>query len=243
MNRRRFLAGAVAAASAPARSAVPFADGQSFVIEGREHVASDIIVPSPAPLSGTPETASDYAGSVFRRIIDRAETIVSPATPTDRWGRIKGAVRLRLDDGRVTTLQEYLLQAGAARVAPESDDHDFIDRCFTAESAAREAKSGLWSKEGFRIREAARGELAWGFQIYQGVIRSAADPSGRVFFNFGEDFRDDLTASVTKGDFRRWRRAILIENYAGLAVEVRGLVAKINGPSIELLHELQMRIL
>jgi hypothetical protein len=52
-----------------------------------------------------------------------------------------------------------------------------------------------------------------------------------------------VTATLSKGAFRRWRRKDPLESYAGKTVELRGLVGWINGPSIEIRHERQLRLL
>jgi endonuclease YncB( thermonuclease family) len=233
MNRRAFLIGA-AALSAP-----PFADGQSVVIGGAERVLTDIIAPSLHPLSGRAEPFADFAAAALSAAI-LAGAPVDGTGARDRWGRFAGALSWKMN-GRTTTLQEVLLAQGAARVAPQSEDFPFIERCYRAEKAAREAGLGLWRHPAYRVRDAARAEKGWGYQIYAGAVRAAAERGGRVFFNFGDDFRADFTASALRGDFRRWRGRPDAASFVGKTVEIRGFVDWINGPSIELRHELQLQ--
>lgn len=241
MIRRRFLIGAAAIAAAPRHDFIPFSDGQSVLLEGREYLLSDIVVPSSTPLSGKPEPGAEFALAAFDEIRRRG-TIVHAERATDRWGRMTGALAWRLAGGRSTTIQELLLGMGAARVAPESDDLAFIDRCFAVEDAARKASFGSWSEEAWRVRNAARAEWSTGFQIYEGVVKSAAERRGRVYVNFGVDYRTDFTATVTGARFRRWKNRIDAAALVGRKVEARGVVERINGPSIELLHEKQLRL-
>ena len=241
MNRRRFLIGAAAMAASPAPPTPAFSDGRTIILDGREHALSDIIAPSTIPLVGGAEPASDYALAALSEIIKRGAPTAAVTEKQDRWGRISGPVRWRTANGRETTLQEILLAQGAARVAPETGDFAFLDRCFRAEKAARDGGVGLWAVGAYRIRDASKGEMARGFQIYRGVVRKAAEHQGRVYFNFGDDFRSDFTATVRKGAFRRWKTKLDLASAAGWAVEVRGRVERINGPSIELLHEMQLR--
>ncbi len=237
MNRRSFLISAAAAVAAPAKTF----DGRSVMLGGREHVLTDIVAPA-TPLSGGIEPASDFAAAALREIIRQGAPFGPVLTKTDRWGRLEGAIGWRTREGRATTLQEILLAEGAARVAPTSDDLAFIERCYAAERAARDARLGLWAFDAWRIRDAAKAEWSSGYQIYAGVIRAASERKGRVFFNFGDDFRTDFTATVAKGAFRRWTQQPDLLSVAGTRVEVRGLVEAINGPSIELLHAMQMRL-
>lgn len=243
MNRRGLIAGALSLAATGARAAAPFFDGQSVTIGGREHFLSDIVAPSPDVPRAMREYAVDYAAAVFNAAIQRGAPIHSETAPVDRWERLTGPVRWRMPGGRETTLQEILLSQGAARVAPQSDDLDFIDRLYRAEDVARENTLGLWTQSAFRIRDAERGEWSRGFQIYRGVIRAANERNSRIFFNFGADFRTDFTATLSKGALRRWRRKIDYAAAEGRHAEVRGVVERINGPSIELKHEMQLRLI
>lgn len=236
MNRRRFLIGAAAVTAAPAASF----DGQSLMIDGREHALTDILAPKRR--SGGDDPAADFFAAAISEIVRHGAYSGHASTTTDRWGRVEGAIGWRTGEGRETTLQEMLLSQGAARVAPQSDDRQFIERCFAAERAAREARLGLWRSDAWRILDAAKAEWSRGFQIYAGIIRTATERKSRVFFNFGEDFRSDFTASVARGAFRRWRQNTDLASLAGRRVEVRGYVESINGPSIELAHEMQLRL-
>jgi endonuclease YncB( thermonuclease family) len=238
MNRRRFLAAAAAAAANPA---TPFADGQTAVVGGRARVLTDIIVPSARPLSGGPEPGADFASAALEAALARSRDI-DAAGEADRWERLAGPAAIAIA-GRRTTLQEVLLAQGAARVAPQSEDFEFIERCYAAEAAARAGRLGIWRHPAYRIRDAGRAEWARGYQIYAGVVRMASDRGRRIYFNFGEDFRADFTATAERARFRRWRRPIDLEAIVGRRMEVRGYVESINGPSIELRHELQLRLL
>jgi len=246
MDRRGFLiaAAAFAGGAAPPQGAGgQFADGRSVFIGGREFALADAIAPAMSPPAGKPEPAAPVAAAVLERVLGGGERIAGGGERTDRWGRVVGPVGWRRATGETTTLEELLLAEGAARVAPQSDDFGFIARCYAAEDGAREKRLGLWREDAWRVRDAARAEWSEGYQVYRGVIRSASERGGRVFFNFGEDFRRDFTATAARGAFRRWKNRTPLEAYAGASVEARGLVLRINGPSIELKHELQMRVL
>ncbi len=243
MNRREFIGGALTLAATAAHGAGPFIDGQSVTINGREHFLADIVIPSPSGPGSKREFAVDFAAAVFEEAQRRGAPILSETVTLDRWGRIAGPAQWRWPGGRETTLQEVLVSQGAARVAPQSADLPFIDRLYAAEDAARGSALGLWTDSAYRIRDAARGEWSRGFQIYRGVIRAANERASRIFFNFGDDFRTDFTATLSKGGLRRWRRRIDYSATVGKHAEVRGFIERINGPSIELKHEKQLRLI
>lgn len=237
---RRSVLAAAAAVAAPARP--DFFDGQTVHVASAEIVLTDILAPSPARLVGGPEPGARIARAALADILAASRPLAFAAPPRDRWGRLAGPARISRPDGSQSTLQAALLEAGAARVFPQTEDHAILDDFFTLEDAARAAQKGIWAMPEYALRDADDEGRSFGFQIYHGAVRSVSENRGRIFFNFGEDFRSDLTATLTKGAFRRWRRKDPIESYAGRIVELRGMVDWINGPSIELRHERQLRL-
>lgn len=238
MNRRFFLAGAAATTIAPRAPVAPLADGQTIHLGGAERVLSDIIAPA------AHEVGHDIAARALADVLARGGLAPSSSEgKKDRWGRSTGAIGWQSGDGSVDSLQELLLEAGGARVHPQSDDFALIERCFAAEARARTAKAGLWALRRFAPLNANEGPQFSGFQIYEGAIVSASDRKGRVFVNFGADFRSDFTATVRAAAFRRWKSPPELSALAGRRAEVRGYVERINGPSIELKHELQFRLI
>lgn len=240
-TRRSVLAGAAALAAAPGRP--DFFDGQSVIAHGVERVLTDIVAPSPASLRGVFEPGADIALRALGEILAESKPLPGARSPRDRWGRASGPALIVRADGTQSSLQAALLEAGAARVSPQSDEDALLDGYFAAEEAARAAKRGIWSLRAYAVRDATVEDRAFGFQIYRGVIRSTGENKGRVYFNFGGDFRTDVTATVTRGAFRRWRHKNALQSYENRMAELRGLVDWINGPSVELLHERQLRFL
>lgn len=227
MNRREFLL------SSAALAAAPVADGQSISFGGEDYFLSDVVRPKPN------EPAGAFVAAALGALLSKGRATGS-GKARDRWGRLVGPVGI-VFAGRTTTLQELLLAQGAARVFPQSDDFDFIERCYRAENAARAARLGLWGNDAYRLRDANDAEMGFGFEVYAGIVRDANERGSRVFLNFGENFRTDFTTTVTRSSFRRWRGKPEAASFVGRRVEARGLVDWINGPSIELRHEMQFR--
>ena len=238
---RRSLLAAAAVIAAPRRP--DFFDGETIHLDGAELVLTDIVAPAPATPAGGGEPGAEIARAALQDFLATSRPLAFVEPPRDRWGRLSGPARFLRADGGQTTAQAALLEAGAARVSPQTEDAAIIDAYFAAEDAARAAKKGIWAIPAYAVRDAREQRRAFGFQIFRGEIRSTGENRGRVYFNFGDDFRTDLTATVTKGAFRRWRRKDPLATYFGKIVEVRGPVDWINGPSIELRHERQMRLL
>ena len=250
MRRRDLIAGAggvlIASAfhQAGAESQSPASlSGARAIVDGREVRLADILAPATAGGRADPYAAQ------FQRAL--ADTLSHPVRaeesgPVDRWNR--PFVRLYVEHQRgvmLATAQERLVAVGAARTLPESGDHGFIRRLLTLEEAARKTRIGLWGLAPYRVYPATDARRAVGaFSLVEGAPVTAVKRGGRVYLNFGDDYREDFTASVKSGLARAWAKTGLdLETLAGAPLRIRGHVAWINGPSIDLTHPLQIEIL
>ncbi len=236
MLTRRHVVLGCAGAVITGRRTPDLADGQTIWLGDEEHVATDIV----APARGAPGHA--LCVDVLRSVMALKPAGGAGARSTDRWGRLTGPINLLRSDGGKTSAQAELVRHGAARVSPQSDDFDFIEALYDLEDEARDLKSGLWALAPYRVIPAADTSRKWGFQVYDGVIRDAQSRDGRVYFNFGPDYRTDFTVTVRASAQKKWINAQTPADYSGSRVQVRGEALWINGPSIELHHELQLRI-
>lgn len=241
MRRRSFLFGAagLAACAARAKQTRWALGGDVFMDGGTEVRLADILSPRLETLRGGPETHAEAARDSLQELLAGISSLVE-AAPTDRWGR--QVAHIFAGDG--VSLQEKLVLSGAARVRPESANHRFIKALFGAEAEARRHKRGLWRYAVYRIRDAADARDAIGsFNLVEGVVVAAARNGGRIYLNFDEDFRTDFTASVSSTSARRWKKTIDLETLASARLRIRGHVAWINGPSIEIGHPLAVEVL
>ncbi|MCA8888745.1 MAG: thermonuclease family protein [Parvularculaceae bacterium] len=234
LTRRSLVLGATVAVTA--RRTPELSDGQTIWLGDAEHVATDIV----APARDAPGHELSVAALRAIMALPFTEDTGAAGAP-DRWGRKTGPISLVTRGGAVSSVQAELVRRGAARVSPQSDDFAFIDALFALEDGARELKRGLWALPAYRVNPAKDTTRKTGFQIYDGVIREAQTRDGRVYFNFGADYRTDFTVTVRATAQKKWRSGLAPTDYAGKRVQIRGEALWINGPSIELRHELQMR--
>lgn len=244
MRRRAFLAGVVAFGAAPslAKSKIAALSGARFSMDGKEYHLADILAPNPHALGADAEPYFAAARAAFQTMLRDGEIAIDRAIDKTRWGAAIVDAR-RAGDAR--TLQERVIEAGAARVAPQTDNLELIDRLLEAERAARDASRGLWRERAYRVFDAAsaRGAIG-GFHLVEGQVRRAAMARDRFYLNFGDDFRTDFTASARRAIYRRWRDdGFDLEQLDGAHVRIRGYVRDINGPSIELEHKRQVETL
>jgi endonuclease YncB( thermonuclease family) len=163
--------------------------------------------------------------------------------PRDRNGRILAHV-VR-DDG--LWLQEALVRDGWARVYTFPDNRDFAAELLKAESQARAAKRGLWRDDTYAVRAATPEKLAADvgtFQIIEGKVVDTAKVKGRVFLNFGDDFKTDVTVVIPPDVVPMFAKAKLDPlSFKDKTIRVRGYVRSYNGPSIDISHPEQVEVL
>ncbi len=246
MNRRGFLAGAMAmAAGATVRGedlhGAKAISGSRFIIGGQEFLLTDIIAPSAFTLHKTAQVHFAASKAALQLLLQNAALTITDAAPKTRWD-VRMVVARR--NGEERTLQEALIGAGAARVAPQTDNLEFVDRLLTLENGARADRRGLWALREYKIYDADYANGAVGvFQLVEGTVMRAAKAGGRTYLNFGKDYRDDFTASARNALARKWSKTgIDLAALEGRRLRVRGFVDDINGPSIDLQHIKQIEI-
>lgn len=152
----------------------------------------------------------------------------------DRHGR--ALAHLFLSDG--TWIQGAMLRRGMARVYTFPDNRKAADALYAEERAARAAKAGIWSDPYYRIRSPAEAAKDIGtFQLVEGIVVATATVHGRMYLNFGPDWRTDFTVAVGPKTQRLFA-ALGLDPLAlkGHRVRVRGWLKRENGPMIEISH-------
>ncbi len=164
-----------------------------------------------------------------------------PGTRTmDRWGR--ALAHLERDDG--LWIQGEMLRLGWARVYTFPDNRGLAVEMLALEREARAARRGIWANPYYFIVTPERaGKVVNSFQLVEGTVRQAADVKGRVYLNFGEDWKTDFTVTVPA----RVRQALARQGIdpmtlGGKTIRVRGWLKQYNGPAIELTHPEQLEL-
>jgi hypothetical protein len=67
--------------------------------------------------------------------------------------------------------------------------------------------------------------------------------AGRVFVNFGADYRTDFTIAISARDRRHLSKdGVDPATWTGKQIRVRGWLSRLNGPEVELTHAAQIQI-
>jgi micrococcal nuclease len=209
-------------------------DGRALKLEGlRIPAATKDRAPSPIADAAFAELNSLAKGQVVN-----AHAIWPKE---DRYDRVRAQVFA--PDG--TWLQTDLLSKGLARVELSPDRGECYRELYDAEIAARAAHIGMWSDAAYAVRTADNVAADIGtFQIVMGTVLNAATKDGRVYLNFGADWKTDFTVTISPDDMKTFR-AMGVDplGYQGKLIRVRGMVQSLNGPEIEIGNPKQIELL
>jgi endonuclease YncB( thermonuclease family) len=194
-----------------------------------------------------PWPLSDEAKAALSRLtLGRAVTLAYGGRPVDRHGRM--LAHLYLDPGADDAenwVQGRMLEAGMARVYTFADNRDLAGPMYAREDTARRAGRGIWGHPFYQVRGTNQLDaLIDTFQVVQARVRDVAEVDGRVYLNFGADWRTDFTVTLAPRTARLFREeGVEVMAYEGARVQVRGWLERYNGPLIEATHPEQIRML
>ncbi len=158
----------------------------------------------------------------------------------DRHRRILAHVVAK--DG--TWLAAALVTAGLARVRTTADQRSGAARLLALEAEARAARRGLWALAAFRVLDtAAAGSQLDRFHLVEGRVIATSNTKGRLWLNFGSDWRTDFTVALDGAAQRRFKAAG-VDPVAlhGKIIRVRGWLRLYNGPLIDVTHPEQIEV-
>ncbi len=168
----------------------------------------------------------------------RTITLAYGGAEQDRHGRI--LAHLYRADG--VWLQGAMIDAGLARVYSFPDNRSCVRTLQAKEDAARRARIGIWALPYYRIRSVNDLEDDIDtYQVIEGVVQTTADVRGRIYLNFGADWRTDFTATVSEADRKRFpANGAALLRLEGETIRVRGWLSAFNGPNLEVTHPEQI---
>jgi len=126
-----------------------------------------------------------------------------------------------------------------------ADNTALVDRLLRLERDARRAGRGLWALSRYRVRSRAGAhEAVDSWQIVQARVRRGEVVDGRVYLNFGQDWRSDFTVTIPPERRERLAAAgLTADRLQGRRIRVRGWIESYNGPQIEVTHPQQIEVI
>lgn len=185
---------------------------------------------------------AEEAKAVLEQItLDRRLGLAFTGRREDRHGR--RLAHLQREDG--LWVQGELLDRGLARVYSFADNRALIVEMLARERAARAAGRGIWGHPFYALRQAGAAAADIGsFQLVEGRVVEAVRARGRVYLNFGADWRTDFTISIAPKAWKLFEaEGIAPDDYRGRRLRVRGWLKALNGPSIAATHPEQIEVL
>jgi endonuclease YncB( thermonuclease family) len=225
--------------------AVEIVDGDTLVLDDGRNVRLVGIQAPKLPLGRrgfqTWPLADEAKAALAELTLGRELRLAYGGRRTDRHGR--ALAHLETPQGH--WVQGALLAAGLARVYSFADNRAAVPEMLALESQARLDGRGIWALDWYAVRDAETVDAAaGGFQLVEGRVRDAAEVRGRVYLNYGADWRSDFTVFLDRDTVARFRaEGIDPLAYEYRRLRVRGWVKSFNGPMIEVTHSEQIEVL
>ena len=205
------------------------------LVDGRRLRFAGVEAPRPPLVAGRDEVSEAVAAEHEARaalgdLVEGRETTFDRVR-TDRHGRLVGHL---YDTETGQWIEEALVAAGHLRVVPVEGERDCVVRLLPSEAEARAGRRGLWATASHAVVPARAEDLlprVGRFVVSEGRVRSIGRSGGRIWLNFGDDFRRDFAVVMNDKDLDRFRAAGFDALAAkGVRVLVRGVVVQRDGP-------------
>ncbi len=235
-------------------------DGDTLLLDdGREVRLTGIQAPK-LPLGRanfkTWPLAPEARDALAEIVMGKRATLQYGGENIDRHGRVLAHIFIERAGTEPVWAQQEMLRRGLARVYTFRDNRACSEELLTAEKSARAEGLGIWNNAYYDIRNAVNidelSRLVGRFELVEGKVVSAALFRDRLYLNFGEDYRQDFTVTVTGRDVKLFKaeepwtsflddaEGMNASALAGEYVRVRGWVDRYNGPEIEVTHPEQI---
>ena len=217
-------------------------NAKSFLLEdGKTVRLASLQAPNVEDKRGRPgEPLGEVARAKLRQLI-QGQQVRLEVESTDRHGHLVAQV---YDTTQNRWIQEEMLGSGMAMVySLFPDGKAKLPDMLAKEREARTGKRGLWNHPYFQIitPEGAVKHLNR-FKLVEGRVRQISDKGGRIFLNFGDDWKTDFSCLISRGDRRAFKQMDL-KALEGKVIRVRGWVYSYNGPMIDLKWPGQLEII
>ena len=211
---------------------ITLADGRVLTLAGLD---------PPRDTPDNPRLAADAREKIAAWLEGREVAVRALADKPNRFGRIQARLFAAPPGAPAEEIgiAEAILDAGLARYRPDAAAHPCRDLLLAAESAARDAKIGLWADPAYAIlpasERAAFAAPRTGMVLVEGTPISLGETAARFYLNFGPSRGADFAITLSKRGANALEKAsIKVQDLVGRRLRVRGLIDTTFGPQIEL---------
>ncbi len=162
----------------------------------------------------------------------------TPSAKEGRINRMKHKIAHLVRQTDKVWAQGLILKLGLARVRTTVYNAQMAQQMLHLENTARDNKSGLWRTEEYKVLSPEEApEYIDTYQIVEGKIVSASMKKNRLYLNFGHNWKNDFTVSVSSSDLRRFaRKGLEPHRWSGKKIRVRGWLRSYNGAYMDIDH-------
>ncbi len=235
----------------PARAVVAVIDGDTLLLDDQSKLR---LIGALRPAPPTPDTLdADWPpAAIAKDALERFTTgqsllLEQDQRTTDRYGQ-QLAQAFVVGEAGGYWLQGRMVEEGLARAYSFPDNRGCAAELIALEAKAREAHRGLWANAAYATRatDATRELLRYvgSYQLVEGAIVDAVASKGRVYLDFGADWKTDFTAAVDPAARKQFETAGLdLTTLKGHRIRVRGWIEAVAGPQIRVTHPEQIEII
>jgi endonuclease YncB( thermonuclease family) len=224
----------------PSHTVARIVDAETIVVDDGSEVRLIGALAPRSPSTGSADWPPERAAreALERLLLGRNVELKFAGRRSDRYGRRLAHV-FAADGSEKVWVQGHLLSQGLVRVYALAGNTACLAEMLELEREAREKGRGVWAVAAYRVLAATElGELlrrSNRLEVVEGIVSDVAFTGGRVYVNFGADWRRDFTAVVAPRLVRGSPETVSrLKALAGKRVRVRGWIDRRNGPSVEI---------
>jgi len=233
---------------------VEISGGETLILEdGRAVRLIGILSPKRARSGPAAAARARMEEALAASVLGRKVALHLGERKRDRYGRVLAQIMVLGKGEKQEWLQARLVEAGLARVISFERNRLCVRSLLDIEARARQARNGLWGDGFFAVRPADAEDrlyrLARNFELVEGKVENVAKVKGRIYINFGENWRRDFTAFIPAGSTKQFEGgedaglSVRLRDLKGRSIRVRGWLKNYNGPSITVTHPEQIEVL
>ena len=225
-------------------------DGLLVLEDGREVRFANLLMPyAPSGIveSKTWPAMQESLKALRKQFVGKGVFLALGKYKVDRYGKLVAQVYLKNHSGYLWG-QELLVRQGLARVSSFGSHFMCLKELLKIEVLARAERSGIWNNHYYRLYSASDifnlKQKNHQFQIIEGRVLDVSEKRGKVFINFGKNWKRDFTIKITRKDKKKFlKQGKSIKAYKGRKVRVRGWLRDHFGPLIQVNHPDEIEII
>lgn len=199
-------------------------DGEILILDdGRTVKLAGVLTPKRARNGPLAEARATMEKALSALVVGKKVELRLNGRTRDRYGRLMAQAFVVNGKERVW-VEGKLAAEGLVRVISSWDSRACARELLALENGARVAGKGLWGTGFFAVRSAGAEAVLTGlvrnYEIVEGQVQNVAEIKGKVYINFGRNWRRDFTIFVSRKSVKLFNETAAAKvNRAGGAYE------------------------